>query len=151
MCQGFSHLKSFLHHFVLAKLATSSIRVKGHGYLVNIFLTKAHLGKLSKTKFSSEAKQITSIHSVNSYLISKGYFQKYYRFSWYFFYGDPSYFKFLPSNIFIQWQWGKHNCWFHRAHTDAFPSKIQSVASHIWKYLNPYPAVKSMSKPENFS
>ena len=26
MCQGFSHFKVFLHHFVLAKLATSSIR-----------------------------------------------------------------------------------------------------------------------------
>ena len=29
MCQGFSHLQvCFLHHFVLAKLATNSIRVK---------------------------------------------------------------------------------------------------------------------------
>ena len=28
MCQGFSHFSGFLHHFVLAKLATSSIRVK---------------------------------------------------------------------------------------------------------------------------
>ena len=27
MCQGFSHFSGFLHHFVLAKLATSSIRV----------------------------------------------------------------------------------------------------------------------------
>ena len=27
MCQGFSNLKGFLHHFVLAKLATSSIRI----------------------------------------------------------------------------------------------------------------------------
>ena len=27
MCQGFSHLSGFLHHFVLAKLATSRIRV----------------------------------------------------------------------------------------------------------------------------
>ena len=26
ICQGFSHFKVFLHHFVLAKLATSSIR-----------------------------------------------------------------------------------------------------------------------------
>ena len=26
-CQGFSHFSGFLHHFVLAKLATSSIRV----------------------------------------------------------------------------------------------------------------------------
>ena len=29
ICQGFSHFSSFLHHFVLATLATSSIRVKG--------------------------------------------------------------------------------------------------------------------------
>ena len=28
MCQSFSHFPGFLHHFVLAKLATSSIRVK---------------------------------------------------------------------------------------------------------------------------
>ena len=28
MCQGFSHFSFFLHHFVTAKLATSSIRVK---------------------------------------------------------------------------------------------------------------------------
>ena len=28
MCQGFCHFSGFLHHFVLAKLATSSIRVK---------------------------------------------------------------------------------------------------------------------------
>ena len=28
MCQGFSDFTGFLHHFVLAKLATSSIRVK---------------------------------------------------------------------------------------------------------------------------
>ena len=28
MCQGFSHFTGFLHHFVLAKLAISSIRVK---------------------------------------------------------------------------------------------------------------------------
>ena len=27
ICQGFSHLLAFLHHFVLAKLATGSIRV----------------------------------------------------------------------------------------------------------------------------
>ena len=27
MCQGFSHFSGFLHHFVMAKLATSSIRV----------------------------------------------------------------------------------------------------------------------------
>ena len=27
MCQGFSHVSAFLHHFVSAKLATSSIRV----------------------------------------------------------------------------------------------------------------------------
>ena len=28
MCQGLGHFSGFLHHFVLAKLATSSIRVK---------------------------------------------------------------------------------------------------------------------------
>ena len=28
MCLGFSHFLGFLHHFLLAKLATSSIRVK---------------------------------------------------------------------------------------------------------------------------
>ena len=28
MCQGFSHFSGFLHHLVLATLATSSIRVK---------------------------------------------------------------------------------------------------------------------------
>ena len=28
MCQGFSHFSGFLHHSVLAKLATSSIRVE---------------------------------------------------------------------------------------------------------------------------
>ena len=28
MCQGFSHFSGILHHFVLAKLANSSIRVK---------------------------------------------------------------------------------------------------------------------------
>ena len=28
MCQGFSHFSASLHHFVLAKLANSSIRVK---------------------------------------------------------------------------------------------------------------------------
>ena len=28
MCQGFSHFSGFLHQFILAKLATSSIRVK---------------------------------------------------------------------------------------------------------------------------
>ena len=28
MCQGFNHFSSFLSHFVLAKLATSGIRVK---------------------------------------------------------------------------------------------------------------------------
>ena len=28
MCQGFSHFSGFLHHCVLAKLATSSIKVK---------------------------------------------------------------------------------------------------------------------------
>ena len=27
MCQGFSHLQVFLHHFVMVKLATTSIRV----------------------------------------------------------------------------------------------------------------------------
>ena len=29
MCQGVSHFSSFLYHFVMAKLATSNIRVKG--------------------------------------------------------------------------------------------------------------------------
>ena len=34
MCHGFSHLSDFLHHFVLAKLATSSIKVNHpHKYL----------------------------------------------------------------------------------------------------------------------
>ena len=28
MCQGFSHFSGFLHHFVLAEVPTSSIRVK---------------------------------------------------------------------------------------------------------------------------
>ena len=28
MCQGFSYFIGFLHHFVLAKLATTSIRIK---------------------------------------------------------------------------------------------------------------------------
>ena len=28
MCQGFNHLSGSLHHLVVAKLATSSIRVK---------------------------------------------------------------------------------------------------------------------------
>ena len=28
MCHGFSHFSAFLHYFVLAKLATSSIRVE---------------------------------------------------------------------------------------------------------------------------
>ena len=28
ICQGFNHFAGFLHHFVLAKLATSSIRIK---------------------------------------------------------------------------------------------------------------------------
>ena len=28
MCQGFSHFSVFLHHFVMAKLATNTIRVK---------------------------------------------------------------------------------------------------------------------------
>ena len=30
LCQGFSHFSAFLCHFVLAKLATSSIRVNTH-------------------------------------------------------------------------------------------------------------------------
>ena len=30
MCQGFKHFSAFLHHFVLAKLATSSIGVKSN-------------------------------------------------------------------------------------------------------------------------
>ena len=38
MCQGYSHYSAFLHHFVLAKLVTSRIRVK-HIFksLVNCF------------------------------------------------------------------------------------------------------------------
>ena len=36
MCQGFSHFSGFLHNFVLAKLATSSISVKAH--FENVFL-----------------------------------------------------------------------------------------------------------------
>ena len=28
MCQGFSHFPGFLHHFILANLANSSMRVK---------------------------------------------------------------------------------------------------------------------------
>ena len=36
ICQGFGHfLKVFLHHFVLAKLATSSIRVKRKESILN--------------------------------------------------------------------------------------------------------------------
>ena len=35
MCQGFNHFSGFLHHFVLAKLATSSIRVKVLSQLSN--------------------------------------------------------------------------------------------------------------------
>ena len=35
MCLGFSHFSDFLHHFVFAKLATSSIRV-------NTFLQPTH-------------------------------------------------------------------------------------------------------------
>ena len=30
MCQGFSHFSGVLHHFVLAKLATTGIRVNMH-------------------------------------------------------------------------------------------------------------------------
>ena len=30
MCQGFSHFSGFLHHFVLAKLANSSISVNSY-------------------------------------------------------------------------------------------------------------------------
>ena len=36
MCQGFSHFPAYLYHFVLAKLATSNIRVNAvGGQLVN--------------------------------------------------------------------------------------------------------------------
>ena len=31
MCQGFSHFSAFLHRFVLAKLATTSVRAKSKG------------------------------------------------------------------------------------------------------------------------
>ena len=35
MCLGFSNFSAFLYHFVLAKLATSSIRVKKEVLLTN--------------------------------------------------------------------------------------------------------------------
>ena len=38
MCQGFGHFSGFLHHFVLAKLATSSIRVKVPEFCTKIIL-----------------------------------------------------------------------------------------------------------------
>ena len=36
MCQGFSHFLGFLHNFVLAKLATCSIRVKTHIFSMEV-------------------------------------------------------------------------------------------------------------------
>ena len=40
MCQGFSHFSGFLHHFVLAKFATSSISyiLENCSYMNNVFL-----------------------------------------------------------------------------------------------------------------
>ena len=59
MCQGFSHLSGFLHHFVLAKLATSSVRVKPGQYdsceekRLKIKITFSHkntVGKINQKK-----------------------------------------------------------------------------------------------------
>ena len=44
MCQGFSVFSGFLHHFVLAKVATSSIRV-------NPLISQAVLGDLGMSGF----------------------------------------------------------------------------------------------------
>ena len=37
MCQGFNHFSCLLYHFVFAKLATSSIRIKGY-FMINSIL-----------------------------------------------------------------------------------------------------------------
>ena len=42
ICQGFANFSGFLYHFVLAKLATSSIRVKGTTCLFCNFATKPY-------------------------------------------------------------------------------------------------------------
>ena len=44
ICQGFSNFSGFLHHFVLAKLATSRIRVK----------TERRIGRISDLKWGIE-------------------------------------------------------------------------------------------------
>ena len=36
MCQGFSHFAAFLHYFVLAKLASSIIRVNNHNKVIEL-------------------------------------------------------------------------------------------------------------------
>ena len=50
MCQGSSHVSGFLHHFVFAKLATISIRVKTTLLITNSMSyseTVEHLGNFS--------------------------------------------------------------------------------------------------------
>ena len=57
---GFSDFSGFLHHFVLAKLASSSIRVKpfyscmkhlkGHDYLGHISFTRAFFGEKNEVE-----------------------------------------------------------------------------------------------------
>ena len=64
MCQGFSNFSVFLHHFVLAKLATSSIRVK---------LRLAETFQVTLEMFSTEV-ETHKIDADNVPLVSPSYY-----------------------------------------------------------------------------
>ena len=57
MCQGFKHFSGFLHHFVLAKLATSSIRVFKRGLFIIIVIAYCKKGIKRKRTLKKQARK----------------------------------------------------------------------------------------------
>ena len=69
MCQGFSHFCSFLHHFVLAKLATSSIEIKN--YLVSTLSLQKACHQDNKTYMFIHKKDIFVQHGHDAWRADK--------------------------------------------------------------------------------
>ena len=64
MCQGLSHFSGVLHHFVLAKLATTSIRVK---CILSSTMYSKHNSRISVSMIGlSVYYQVVSINSPTS-------------------------------------------------------------------------------------
>ena len=70
MCQGFSRFVGFLHHFVLAKLANSSMRVKPPGSFLKQVCNVGNYRKRAALEGSMKFREGNMLHRMSMALIT---------------------------------------------------------------------------------